>query len=180
MVDAVTGVAVGQKLKNTIVIKYRQAHVLTAIPQIPCICHGPQLTTSSVADFRGCIPPVTRRYSRRAMAARYDDCRLETESETRSLNAVVDPRMMRESSKEMTVVIRMDRIGRAVRGSTLGKGGSASRQSKRFKFGEKAPCDVKFILHALSTSILADHDPWQRTTTFGKQQQEALRWQRTA
>ena len=120
MVDAVTGVAVGQKLKNTIVIKYRQAHVLTAIPQIPCICHGPQLTASSVADFRGCIPPVTRRYSRRPMATRYEDCRLDTESETRSLNAVVDPRMMRESSKEITVVIRMDRIGRAVRGSTLG------------------------------------------------------------
>ena len=54
------------------------------------------------------------------MATRYDDCRLETESETRSLNAVVDPRMMRESSREMTVVIRIDRIGRAVRGSTLG------------------------------------------------------------
>lgn len=120
MVDAVTGVSVGQKLKNTIVIKYRQAHVLTAIPQIPCICHGPQLTTSSVADFLGCIPPVTRRYNKRPMATRYDDCRLDTESETRSLNAVVDPRMMRESSKEMTVVIRMDRIGRAVRGSTLG------------------------------------------------------------
>ena len=77
------------------------------------------------------------------MATRYDDCRLETESETRSLNAVVDPRMMRESSKETIVVIRMDRIGRAVRGSTLGKGGSASRHSERFMFGEKkARCDV--------------------------------------
>ena len=137
MVDAVTGVAVGQKLKNTMVIKYRQAHVLTAIPQIPCICQGPQLTTSSVADLRGCMPPVTLRYSKRPMATRYDDCRLETESETRSLNAVVDPRMMRESSNEMNVVIRIDRIGRAVRGSTLGKRGSASRQSKRSFFGRE-------------------------------------------
>ena len=137
MVDAVTGVAVGQKLKNTMVIKYRQAHVLTAIPQIPCICQGPQLTTSSVADLRGCMPPVTLRYSKRPMATRYDDCRLETESETRSLNAVVDPRMMRESSNETNVVIRIDRIGRAVRGSTLGKRGSASRQSKRSFFGRE-------------------------------------------
>lgn len=64
------------------------------------------------------------------MATRYDDCRLETESETRSLNAVVDPRMIRESSKEIIVVTRMDRIGRAVRGSTLTKRGSASRLSK--------------------------------------------------
>ena len=48
------------------------------------------------------------------MATRYDDCRLDTESETRSLNAVVEPKIISESSKEITVVIRIDRIGRAV------------------------------------------------------------------
>ncbi len=52
------------------------------------------------------------------MATRYEDCRLETESETRSLKAVDEPRMMSESRQEMQVVTRMDRMGSEVRGST--------------------------------------------------------------
>lgn len=52
------------------------------------------------------------------MVTRYEDCRLDTESDTRSLYAVADPRMMKERSRETVVVTRMDLIGSDVRGST--------------------------------------------------------------
>ena len=52
------------------------------------------------------------------MATRYDDCKLDTERETRSLKAVVEPRMMSDKSMEMAVVTRIALIGRYVCGST--------------------------------------------------------------
>lgn len=64
------------------------------------------------------MAPVYRRYSRTLIATRYEDCKPETESETRSLKAVDDPRMMNESTNETHVVTRIDRMGREVRAST--------------------------------------------------------------
>ena len=52
------------------------------------------------------------------MATRYEDCRPDTERETRSLKAVDEPRTMRERRREMNVLTRMERMGRAVRVST--------------------------------------------------------------
>ena len=68
--------------------------------------------------MEGFVGSLQRRYSRRLIATRYEDCRPETERETRSLKAVDDPRMMSESRRETNVVTRMDRMGREVRAST--------------------------------------------------------------
>ena len=94
------------------------------MPQYPGICQGPHLIFLSairevpIVEVKGNVAPPQRRYNKRLIATRYDVCKLDTESETRSLKAVEDPRMMRESSNEMSVVTRIDRIGRAVLAST--------------------------------------------------------------
>lgn len=124
MFSAVTGRFGGQRLKNMTIVKYVHANELTNIPQYPGTCHGPHMSRLSAAGsdpldvLREVMALVQRRYSKRLMATRYEDCKLDTESETRSLNAVDDPRMMSERRQEMVVVTRMDRIGRDVRGFT--------------------------------------------------------------
>ena len=49
---------------------------------------------------------------------RYEEFSPATVSPTRSLKALDEPRTMRERRMEMSMVKRMDLIGRAVRGST--------------------------------------------------------------
>ena len=100
------------------------------------------------------------------MATRYEDCKLDTESETRSFNAVSDPRMMNERRKEIVVVTIMDRVGRDVRGSTWMK-----HQRLRDGSGDA---------HAAKTSIPANPYLEQTTNTSAKQMQGVSRWLHTA
>ena len=125
MFSAVTGRSVGQKLKKTRMLRYRHAKVLMAIPNRPGMCQGPHLgiwlsagSPRRLVDLVVKMPPVQRRYRSKLIATRYEDCRPDTDSETRSLNAVDEPRMMRERSMEIPVVTIMDLIGRDVRGFT--------------------------------------------------------------
>ena len=55
IVDAVVGVAGGQKLKNRMMIKYTTATVLIAIPRIPETRNGPQANLFTLVEGTGCV-----------------------------------------------------------------------------------------------------------------------------
>ena len=88
----------GQKLKKSTKVRYRQAKVLFTSPRTPGILHGPQtscpfdvidlailLADSSLA---GTMPPVKRRYSNNDDTNKYEENRLAIEIDVIPLNAV--------------------------------------------------------------------------------------------
>ena len=125
MFFAVTGRSDGQNEKNMTTVSYKHANVLTRIPNNPGICHGSQTKRApfvfsrvSFDSLRGIIAAVLRRYSKRAVAVKYEQFSPVTPRETRSLKAVEETRTMRERRQDMVVVMKIALIGREVRGST--------------------------------------------------------------
>lgn len=60
------------------------------------------------------MPPVQRRNSSRLIATRYEDCRLDTERDTKCVNEVDELRMISDRSNDIAVVASIDRTGNAV------------------------------------------------------------------
>lgn len=101
----VTSAKLGQKLKKSTKVKYRQAKMLFASPRTPGILHGPQTSCpSNVVDpailladssLAGTMPPVQRRYSNNDDTNKYEENRPAIEIDVIPLNAVADPILTR-------------------------------------------------------------------------------------
>ena len=79
------------------------------------------ITSNESLDLYGSESLVQRGWSNRSEARRYEDFKLATQSETRSLKAVEEPRTISDRRQEIHVVAIIERMSNDVRGSTKSK-----------------------------------------------------------
>ena len=110
----VTSAKLGQKLKKSTKVKYRQAKMLFTSPRTPGTLHGPQTSCpSDVADssLAGTMPPVKRRYSNNDDTNKYEENKPAIEIDVIPLNAVADPILTRARRHAIKAVAATAYIG---------------------------------------------------------------------
>jgi hypothetical protein len=104
-VTGVTTAVEGQKLKNIVIAVYANPITLTIGPSTGPICQGPHRMLSLTGSLR------RRLWRRREMGIMYEKKKAATLTDMMALKAAVLPMLMRETSREIVVLTRIEYRG---------------------------------------------------------------------